>query len=160
MPFITPPPIVAAAPQTLPPLSFEGFRAGMLVADARAKIVAGGGRLSCKATTDQRMKDCTGTLPAHGALPAFELLISSIKDSSAVIVFSTSGSRRFSTTWVKQLTESFGRPNHDDRPKALSSWQWIRQSRMLRVVERKKGVRWEASVTLTHGPLLDGLGRP
>ena len=98
------------------------------------------------------MRASPGALPSRSAPPSFGILISSIKDSAAVIVFSANGSERMVADWVKLLTESFGRPNHEEQPKRQTSWQWIRAGRMLRVVERKRGPRWEASVTLTHGP--------
>ena len=153
-----PPAVVAPAPQALPPLSFLGFRAGMPVADAGALIRAARGMLVCKATSDSRMRDCTGQLPRSGATAPFEVLISSVKDSSAVMVFSVQGSAGV-PRWVAELTRQFGRPNHR-RQGGQSSWQWIRDRKMLRVVERKSGASREASITLTHGPLLDGLGSP
>ena len=151
--------LVAFAPlgHQLPPLSFSGFRPGMPVSDAVSLIRAAKGSLTCKSTTDARMKDCTGVLPESALAPSLDVLISSIKDSAAVIVFSHHGGTSPVTRWVTALTRSFGRPNHQEGS-SQSTWQWIRAGTMLRVVQRNLGARREASVTLTHGPLLDGLG--
>ncbi|HEV8598354.1 MAG TPA: hypothetical protein VGQ69_03255 [Gemmatimonadales bacterium] len=155
---ITPPPVVAPAAQALPPLSFLRFRAGMPVSEAGSLIRASRGILVCKATSDSRMRECTGRLPRPGLSTVFEVLISSVHDSSAVIVFSLRGGAGVSR-WVTDLTRQFGRPNHRQQGNQ-SSWQWIRDRKMLRVVERRTGGTRETSVTLTHGPLLDGLGAP
>lgn len=153
-----PPPIIAPAVQPPPPLSFLGFRAGMPVANAGSLIRAARGMLSCKPTTDSRMRECTGQLPRAGSPVPFDVLISSVQDSSAVIVLSLRGGAGVSR-WVADLTRRFGRPNQRQQG-TQSSWQWIRDQKMLRVVERRAGGSREASVTLTHGPLLDGLGAP
>jgi hypothetical protein len=155
---ISPPPVVVPAVQTLPPLSFLGFRAGMPVHEAGSLIRAARGMLVCKATTDSRMRDCTGQLPQSELTTPFEVLISSVQDSSAVIVFSRRGGPSVSR-WVADLTRKFGRPNQKQQG-SQTSWQWIRDRKMLRVVERRAAGGREASVTLTHGPLLDGLGTP
>jgi hypothetical protein len=153
-----PPPITAPAPQSLPPLSFLGFQAGMPVSEAVSRIRASRGTLICRSTTDPRLRDCTGQLPRAGQPSSFQLLISSVHDSAAVIVLSLTGATSVSR-WVTELTREFGRPNRRQQG-TQSSWQWIRDRKMLRVTERSTGGRREASVTLTHGPLLDGLGSP
>lgn len=152
------PAALAPAPQTPSPLSFQGFQAGMPVRDAVAHIRGSAGSLSCKPTLDWRMRDCTGQVTLAGLRAPFDVLISSIHDSAAVIVLSTRSADRLAAPWVARLTEELGRPNQQRQPGGASSWQWIRAGKMLRVIERKSAGRWETSVTLTHGPLLDGLG--
>lgn len=127
------------------------------MAEAVARIKASGGTLTCKATLDWRMRDCTGSLKLP-ALPLLEVLVSSVHDSAAVIVLSLHGTAELASHWVAALTRSFGNPNHHGRPGGRAGWQWIRAGTMLRVAERKLAGAWETSVTLTHGPLLDGLG--
>jgi hypothetical protein len=156
MPLFVPPPVIAPAVQN-PPLSFNGFRAGMPLADAADRVKRLTGVLRCRATLDWRMRDCTGALKLPDLLPA-EILISSVRDSAAVIVFSLHGTSKLASPWVAALTRDFGIPNHQGRPGRQQSWQWIRAGTMLRVAERKSAGGWETSVTLTHGPLLDGLG--
>jgi hypothetical protein len=151
-----PPPVIAPAVQN-PPLSFNGFRAGMPLPDAAERVKRLTGLLHCRATLDWRMRDCTGALKLPDLLRA-EILISSVRDSAAVIVFSLHGTSRLASPWVAALTRDFGIPNHQGRPRRQQSWQWIRAGTMLRVAERKSAGGWETSVTLTHGPLLDGLG--
>ena len=88
------------------------------------------------------------------------VLISSVHDSAAVIVLSGKPPSDEARGWVEDLTMDFGRPNHRVSAESQHSWQWIRRGRMIRVVARLVGDTLEASVTLTHGPLLDGLGPP
>lgn len=163
MPILLPPPppaVQAALRQALPPLAFSGFRAGMPLPEARKLIQEAGGTLNCRPTSDPRMRDCTGALPLKRGERPLGLLISSIHDSAAVIVLSARALASISATWVGPLITQFGQPNRDSRPGGRKSWQWIRRSQMLRVVERKSGPWFEASGTLTDGPLLDGLGPP
>ena len=156
MPFF-PPAVIAAAPQAQPPLRFLGFSAGMPTADAVSLLRGAGGTLTCKPTTDPRLKECNGRLPRAGTATAFEVLISSIHDSAAVIVFSLHSASAPTTRWVTEVSREYGTPNKRQSG-GQSSWQWIRNRRMLRIVQRGSAARREASVTLTHGPLLDGLG--
>lgn len=155
--FIALPPPASAPALQRPPLSFEGFRAGMPVAEAAQRIKASGGTLRCKATLDWRMRDCTGSLRL-AELPPFEVLVSSVHDSAAVIVLSLRAAAEPASRWIPAFTETFGTPNLQGSAGKPRSWQWIRSGTMLRVVERKAAGGWEASITLTHGPLLDGLG--
>jgi len=154
-------PIVAitASTQQPPPLTFIGFRAGMAVADARSLITKSGGWLSCKKTTDSRLRECTGTMPFPGLVRPLSLLVSSIRDSVGVIVLSTNMSEGDARDWVRALTQDLGKPNYKDR-QTRESWQWIRRGQMLRVVMQGAGVHLETAFTLTHGPLLDALGPP
>lgn len=152
----TPAAAIVPAPQ-IPPLSFNGFRAGMPLAETVMRIKTSGGILNCKPTTDWRMRDCTGTLKLR-ELPPLEVLVSSVHDSAAVIVLSLHGTAELASRWIPDLTAAFGDPNQQGRSGRPRSWQWIRAGTMLRVAERKSAGAWETSVTLTHGPLLDGLG--
>ncbi len=130
----------------------------MPVTEAVSLIRAGKGTLTCKATADSRMRDCTGRISVHEMDTPLELLIASVHDSAAVIVFSLHGGMAPVAKWVTGLAAQFGRPNRQQHPGGRSSWQWIRAGRMLRVAQRGSGQQAEASITLTHGPLLDGLG--
>ena len=129
----------------------------MPVAEAAKRLTTSGGTLSCRATLDWRMRDCTGSVRLP-ELPRLEILVSSVHDSAAVIVLSFHGPAELASRWIRSLTESFGTPNVQGRPGKPRSWQWIRTGTMLRVAERKSAGAWETSVTLTHGLLLDGLG--
>jgi len=155
--FIAPPPPAIAPAAQYPPLGFHGFRAGMPVAEATDLIKASAGALGCKATPDWRMRDCTGSLRLPD-LPRSGVLLSSVHDSAAVIVLSFRSAAELVSRWIPALSERFGTPNQQGSPGKPRSWQWIKTGTMLRVVQRKSGGAWEASVTLTHGPLLDGLG--
>jgi hypothetical protein len=130
----------------------------MPLAEARLQIQAASGVLLCKRTIDWRIRECTGRVSSASAGIAFDLLIASVHDSAAVIVLSARNAERVAPHWVAALRETFGTPDHQPQPHDQVKWQWIRAGKMLRVVERKSGGRWETTVTLTHGPLLDGLG--
>ena len=132
----------------------------MPIADAVALITQSRGTVSCRGSSDPRLRECTGSLPRPGMGTQLSVLISSVKDSAAVIVLSGKPQAEEARGWVEDLTIDFGRPNHRISPESQHSWQWIRRGRMVRVVARLVGDSLEASVTLTHGPLLDGLGQP
>ena len=148
---------LAALTQELPPLSFFGFRAGMPVTQASALIRSNQGTLTCRNSSDPRIRECTGSLPHQGLDGALEVLISSVHDSAAVIVLSGKPPAELARTWIEDLTLDFGSPNHVAVSASQHTWQWIRRGRMLRVVVRIPRDSLEASVVLTHGPLLDGL---
>ena len=157
MALVIPPPAIAPAPQALP-LSFLGFRAGMAIVDAVALIRDAKGALTCKATADWRMKDCTGRMLSPETASPLQILISSVHDSAAVIVLSLPSGTPPVARWVTSLSAQFGRPNRQQHPGGRSSWQWIRAGTMLRVAQRGAPPPAEASVTLTPGPLLDRRG--
>ena len=159
--FMLPLGILSGLVQNLPSLAFLGFTAGMPVGNAVRLIGAAHGSLTCRAASDPRMRECTGQLPYPGMERPLEVLISSINDSAAVIVFSGAPREEVSSSWVGMFTRTFGEPNRA-RQEAGSqeTWQWIRRGRMLRLVQRHPGRGQETSITLTHGPLLDGLGPP
>jgi hypothetical protein len=150
--------LLSAPLQELPPLSFLGFRAGMPMARAIELIRAGGGALSCRGSSDPRIRECTGSLPARRFARPLTVLISSIHDSAAVIVLSGAPPAELARGWIEDLTLDFGEPDHKVSPPSQHTWQWVRRRRMLRVNARTAGDSLEASVILTHGPLLDGLG--
>jgi hypothetical protein len=152
---------LAALSQQPPPLTFIGFRAGMSVADAQSLITKAGGSLTCKKTSDSRLRECTGTMPFASLIKPFSILLSSVRDSVGVLVLTTNMTESDTRSWVRALTQDLGAPNHKTDRGVRESWQWIRRSQMLRVVlGRGEGRQLETAVTLTHGPLLDALGPP
>ncbi|SRR6266542_409912 len=175
MPAVAPPPPPLSAPflptqrpalvvqaQVLPGLSFLGFRAGMPVAHARSLIREACGRLDCRPTTDPRMRECNGSFPVRADAPgeSASVLLASVHDSAAVIVVSRHPAESELKKWVTALTEDFGIPNRQVGPGAQASWEWIRHRQKLVVAQRREDNRLASSVTLTDGPLLDGLGPP
>lgn len=155
-----PPAIVIAAAQTLPPLSFVGFRARMPLADAEALARAAGGTLSCRQASDSRIRECRGVFPSAGFPAPLSLLISSVKDSAAVIVLSQRAPKQVVDQLVSTLSMDFGVPNQSRESGIQMTWEWIRRGQMLRLVQREAADHMEVAVTLTDGPLLDGLGSP
>ena len=55
--------VAALLVQDLPQLSFLGFRAGMPLPQATALINSVHGRLSCRTSSDPRIRECTGFIP-------------------------------------------------------------------------------------------------
>ena len=149
--------LLAVFTQELPPLSFFGFQAGMPVTQASAYIRSNRGSITCRNSSDPRIRECTGSLPHQGLTGLLDVLISSVHDSAAVIVISGKPPADLARSWIEDLTLDFGRPNHEAAPASQHTWQWIRRGKMLRVIVRIPGDSLEASVVLTHGPLLDGL---
>lgn len=165
MAFFAPPPLplhqlIAVAIQRLPPLSFVGFRAHMPMNEARALAASAGGSVTCKHTTDPRLRECTGVMPFPKVIPPFRLLISSVRDTAAVVVLTANVKESDVREWARALTQDFGTPNHRTEYPVSETWQWIRQGQMLRLIQRKGGGILETAVTLTDGPLLDALGPP
>src|ERR1051325_1341855 len=162
MPALPPPPPAAFAPaaQRLPPLSFLGLRAGMPLAELRSLVRTTGGAFDCKATSDPRMRECNGALVVGGGAESrtFRVLVASIRDSGAVIVLSGLPTGAALERWVDSLTGDFGTPRRQAGPGTQVSWEWIRRGQKLVVVERTDQDGRASSVTLTDGPLLDGLG--
>ena len=156
------PPALVVQAQALPGLSFLGFRAGMPVAHVRSLIREAGGTLECRSTTDARMRECNGVFPVRAVAPgeSASVLLASVHDSAAVIVVSRYPAESELEGWVTALTEDFGIPNRQVGPGAQASWEWIRHRQKLVVAQRREDNRLASSVTLTDGPLLDGLGPP
>jgi len=150
---------VALAIQGLPPLGFAGFRAHMPMNEARALANAAGGTLACKATTDPRLRECNGIMPYPKVIPRFNLLISSVRDTAAVIVLTASVRESDTRDWTRDLTRDFGEPDHKTN-RVSERWQWVRKGQMLRVIQHKAAGKVETAITLTDGPLLDALGPP
>ena len=66
------PAAIAIAIQGLPPLGFAGFRAHMPMSEARALATSAGGTLTCKATTDPRLRECNGVMPYPKVIPPIQ----------------------------------------------------------------------------------------
>jgi len=132
----------------------------MPMREARALAISAGGSLTCKATTDPRLRECTGVVPLLKGIPRFQLLISSVRDTAAVIVLTASVKERDTREWARALTRDFGTPNHKGNDRGSETWQWIRKGQMLRLIQHQSGGVLETAITLTDGPLLDALGPP
>ncbi len=132
----------------------------MPMSEARALITSQGGSLSCKATTDPRLRECTGAMPFPKASSGFDVLISSVRDTAAVIVLTGNLSEGTIQDWARVFTRELGTPNHKSDYRASESWQWIRKGQMLRLIRHKANGKVEGAITLTDGPLLDALGPP
>ena len=152
--------LLSSLVQSAPSLEFAGFRPGMPVAEATTLIASAGGALRCRPTTDSRLRECTGSLPRAGIAAPLRVLISCVHDSAAVIVLSGTPAPELARAWIEDLTLGLGRPLYRAEPATQHMWQWVKRGRMLRVVVRTDGDTLATSVTLTHGPLLDGLGDP
>ena len=134
--------------------------AHMPLSEVRALAQSAGGSLTCKATTDPRLRECTGAVPGSRSYPAFALLVSSVRDTAAVIVLTARVTGKEAREWVGDLTRDFGTPSHRTDRRSSESWQWVRKGQMLRVIGQTTGAVREVAVTLTDGPLLDALGPP
>ncbi len=132
----------------------------MPMSEAHSLATAAGGTLGCKATTDVRLRECNGSLPFPKATPRFSVLISSVRDTAAVIVLTATVKESDTREWAGTLTREFGTPIHKSKHRSSESWQWVRKGQMLRVILHQAQGMTETAVTLTDGPLLDALGPP
>ena len=132
----------------------------MPMSEVQKLITGAGGSLACKPTTDPRLRECNGTMPFPKVIPPFKVLVSSVRDTAAVIVLTANVKDSDTRDWARALTQDFGTPNHKMEYRVSESWQWIRKSQMLRVIQHAGGGILESAVTLTDGPLLDALGPP
>lgn len=150
-------PIPRALPQWPPALEFRGLRVGIAIHELRHRIRELGGTLTCRPSRDPRLDECTGSFrPAPGG-PLTAVIVSSVRDSAAVLIASGSASRETVAAWADSLalTQGVVRPR-DRGPQRV--WQWVRRRQMLRLIHRREGSADVLTVTLTDGPLLDGLG--
>jgi hypothetical protein len=118
-----------------------------------------GGSLACRRSRDPRISECRGTIRLPPDSTRFAVTVSLVDDSAAVVILSGSVPRDTVRAWVEAIALTQGIPSlRVGGPQR--TWQWIRRRQMLRLIHRRDGSRETAVITLTDGPLLDGLARP
>jgi hypothetical protein len=91
--------------------------------------------------------------------PHFSLIVSSVRDSAAVVILTGPAPRDTVADWAESIAWVQGRVLPRSRGPQLI-WQWVRYRQMLRLIHRQEGSGAVLTVTLTDGPLLDNLGAP
>jgi hypothetical protein len=154
--------LVSAAGQTPPAppfLEFRGLQVGVPIPDLRSRVRDLAGTLSCRPSRDPRMDECTGSARLAPGGPQFSLIVSSVRDSAAVIILTGGAPRDTVADWAESIGWVQGRVSPRNRgPQRI--WQWVRYRQMLRLIHRQEGSGNVLTVTLTDGPLLDNLGAP
>lgn len=151
---------VAAAGQanSAPPsLEFRGLQVGVPIPDLRARVRDLDGTLSCRPSRDPRLDECTGAVRLVAGGPRFSLIVSSIRDSAAVVILTGTAPRDTVADMAASIAWVQGRVTPRARGPQLV-WQWVRYRQMLRLIHRQEGSGNVMTVTLTDGPLLDNLG--
>jgi hypothetical protein len=152
-------PVLAAgqSPAAPPFLEFRGLQVGVPIPDLRARVRDLAGTLSCRPSRDPRLDECTGSLRLVPGGPRFSLIVSSIRDSAAVVILTGAAPRDTVADWAASIAWIQGRVSPRTRgPQVI--WQWVRYRQMLRLIHRQEGSGNVITVTLTDGPLLDNLG--
>ncbi|MGH7559567.1 MAG: hypothetical protein ACRENB_00960 [Gemmatimonadales bacterium] len=147
-----------AAQQWPPPLEFRSLRVGLPVSELRGVVRTLGGSLACRPSRDARIGECTGSLRFQPRGPRFSLIVAAVRDSAAVVILTAPVPPDSVAAWVEAIEPFQGRVEPRSRG-PQRTWQWVRRRQMLRVIQRRENGRHVATVTLTDGPLLDGLGR-
>jgi hypothetical protein len=143
--------------QVSSPIEFLGFRPGSSRADAEAHLATVGGSWRCTASRDPRITDCRGAMPS--AAGTLDLTASLVDGQLAILLLSGPVGRETLGVWRDGLETVYGsvtpRTDHGQE-----TWQWIRRRQMLRLTTRLEAGMRVVSVSLTDGPLLDGLNPP
>lgn len=153
---------VSAARQTRsapPSLEFRGLQVGVPIPDLRSRVRDLAGTLSCRPSRDPRLDECTGSVRLFPGAPHFSLIVSSVRDSAAVVILTGPAPRDTVADWAESIAWVQGRVLPRSRGPQLI-WQWVRYRQMLRLIHRQEGSGAVLTVTLTDGPLLDNLGAP
>ena len=140
-----------------PSLEFRGLHVGVPIPELRARVRDLAGTLSCRPSRDARLDECTGSVRLVSGGPPFSLIVSSIRDSAAVVILTGTVPRDTVADWAASIAWVQGRVSPRTRGPQLI-WQWVRYRQMLRLIHRQEGSGNVMTVTLTDGPLLDNLG--
>jgi len=154
------PPQVAGQTYAPPPsLEFLGLQVGLPIPDLRSRVRELSGTLSCRPSRDPRLDECMGSVQLASGGPHFSLIVSSVRDSAAVLILTGPALRDTVADWAESIAWVQGRVSPRSRGPQLI-WQWVRYRQMLRLIHRQEGSGNVLTVTLTDGPLLDNLGAP
>lgn len=140
-------------------LSFLGIAPGAPRVTAEVWLRRHHGEWSCaRSTVDSRFSECRGRI-APEQTPALTITASLIGDSVGVLLLSGPVPETQLLRWRADLEAAFG-PARTTAERDPTTWQWIRNRRMLRIAWRPGASGPTASVSLVDGRLLDGLGPP
>ncbi len=145
------------APAQDPALEVFGLAPGgpfTAMQDALAKI---GGKPGCKASpVDRRVAECTATLTRTPDRRNWVLTASVVDGTVGLLLLRTSTDARGFGGLRDAWTTRLGRPNLKHLAN-LDSFQWIRAGRMLKLAGRNERGRYEVTVSLVDGEVLDRL---
>ncbi len=139
-------------------LQFLGLRPGMTESEMQAVIGDLGGSFRCGATTEPRLRACSGTIPDPDA-GVLSVTASMVDGEVGVALVSAILAPTRIGEWHAALTDRYGDAPVQRRP-GQERFQWIVDRRMLRLTVRREAARLTASVSLVDGRLLDSLPAP
>ncbi len=139
-------------------LEFLGLRPGMSEPAMQAVIGDLGGSFRCGATTEPRLRACSGTIPDPD-VGVLSVTASMVDGAVGVALVSATLAPTRIGDWHAALTDRYGDAPVQRRP-GQEHFQWILDRRMLRLTVRREAARLTASVSLVDGRLLDSLPAP
>jgi hypothetical protein len=139
-------------------LEFLGLRPGMPESEMKAVIGDLGGTFRCSATTEPRLRACSGTIPDPDA-GVLSVTASMVDGEVGVALVSATLAPTRVGDWHAALTDRYGDAPVQRRP-GQERFQWILDRRMLRLTVRREAASLTASVSLVDGRLLDSLPAP
>jgi hypothetical protein len=149
-----------AAAQTAPanPLTFHDFRPGMTVGEAAALARRLGGDFTCRTSRrDRRVEECRGRAAGPEMGGPVTLWGSAVDGVLGILTISADVAPDQLDAWRSHLELHHG--TVDARVQG-PQWmlQWVRRGTMIRLTWRIRRGERRASVSLVHGPTLDGWG--
>jgi len=138
------------------PLGFLGFTPGSTRSATESVLSRQQGSWHCAGSTvDPRFTECRGRIAPSG-VPSFQLTGSLVRDSLAILLLATEASDAVLRGWLEELAGTYG-PAAVRGEHGITTRQWVRARRMIRVTSRRQGGRQMVSVSLVDGVLLDAL---
>lgn len=141
-----------------PALEVLGLAPGGPFAEMQASLAKIGGKAECRTSpVDRRVAECTATLTRTPDHRNWLLTASVVDGTVGLLLLRTSTDARGFDGLRDAWTTRLGRPNLKHLAN-LNSYQWIRMGRMLKLAGRNERGRYEVTVSLVDGEVLDRLG--
>lgn len=141
-----------------PALDVFGLAPGGAVAELQESVAKAGGKTTCRTSTvDPRVSECTATLTRTPDHRTWAMTASAVDGTTGMLMLRTTTDPRGFDALREEWTARFGRPNLKHMPN-LESYQWIRGGRMLKLAGVNVRGRYEVTVSVVEGAILDRLG--
>lgn len=149
---------VSAAHAQGPALDAFGLAPGGALAELQETVAKAGGKAACRTSpVDPRVSECTATLTRTSDHRTWSMTASLVDGTAGMLVLRTTTDPRGFDALREEWTVRFGRPNLKHMPN-LESYQWIRDGRMLKLAGVNIRGRYEVTVSVVEGEVLDRLG--
>lgn len=152
------PTLVSDAAAQGPALEVFGLVPGGTVADLQESLAKMGAKPVCKISpADRRVSECTATLTRTPDHRNWAVIATTVDGTAGVLLLRASIDSKGFDALREEWTARLGRPNLKHLAN-LDSYQWIRAGRMLKLTGRNERGRYEVTVSLVEGVVLDRLG--